>query len=340
MHPSTEEWLGDLGLSQHKAMLEAAGLTDAAGFGIAPQCLNDLLKEAGLPLPARAKILANAHPPDEDGIRMVSAVDATTTHYWPVGVAVGLVLVLVPCCVLYYFHRQHTSRLTPHASQRLAAVIGLVLFVVLQILITKANDFFSVDLMEERSRGVDFKEVQSTNLTNTGVVGALILTIVLAALQADPPVGDEPDALLNQFYAMNLVIGLYYSMNATAVSSFCLMYIMPLDGAAMESFLSKMASYVSEPLVSVLFSLLCSLNAMVLWVYGVYGEGSGLLAAVICAFVVIRATVVMLNLVEWKNPDVDGEMREARSKIISGSEYKEVYKEAREKPEKVAPAEY
>ena len=211
---------------------------------------------------------------------------------------------------------------------------------VLQILITKANDFFSVDLMEERSKGVDFKEVQSTNLTNTGVVGALILTIVLAALQADPPVGDEPDALLNQFYAMNLVIGLYYSMNATAVSSFCLMYIMPLDGAAMESFLAKMASYVSEPLVSVLFSLLCSLNAMVLWVYGVYGEGSGLLAAVICAFVVIRATVVMLNLVEWKNPDVDGEMREARSKIISGSEYKEVYyKEAREKPEKVAPAE-
>ena len=89
MHPSTEEWLGKLGLSQHKAMLEAAGLTDAAGFGIAPQCLNDLLKEAGLPLPARAKILANAHPPDEDGIRMVSAVDATTTHYWPVGVAVG-----------------------------------------------------------------------------------------------------------------------------------------------------------------------------------------------------------------------------------------------------------
>ena len=88
-----------------------------------------------------------------------------------------------------------------------------------------------------------------------------------------------------------------------------------------------------------LFSLLCSLNAMVLWVYGVYGEGSGLLAAVICAFVVIRATVVMLNLVEWKNPDVDGEMREARSKIISGSEYKEVYKEAREKPEKIAPAE-
>ena len=129
MDPSTEKWLGDLGLSQHKAMLEAAGLTDAAGFGIAPQCLNDLLKEAGLPLPARAKILANAHPPDEDGIRMVSAVDATTTHYWPVGVAVGLLLVLVPCCVLYYFHRQHTSKLTPHASQRLAAVIGLVLFV-------------------------------------------------------------------------------------------------------------------------------------------------------------------------------------------------------------------
>ena len=85
----------------------------------------------------------------------------------------------------------------------------LVLFVVLQILITKANDFFSVALMEERSRGVDFKEVQSTNLTNTGVVGALILTIVLAALQADPPVGDEPDALLNQFYALNLVLGLY-----------------------------------------------------------------------------------------------------------------------------------
>ena len=117
MDPSTEEWLGKLGLSQHNALLEAAGLMDAAGFGIAPQCLNDLLKEAGLPLPARAKILANAHPPDEDGIRMVSAVDATTTHYWPVGVAVGLVLVLVPCCVLYYFHRQHTSRLTPHASQ-------------------------------------------------------------------------------------------------------------------------------------------------------------------------------------------------------------------------------
>ena len=62
-----------------------------------------------------------------------------------------------------------------------------------------------------------------------------------------------------------------------------------------------------------------------------------MLAAVICAFVVIRATVVMLNLVEWKNPDVEPETREARSKIMSGSEYKEVYKEARK--EKVAPAE-
>ena len=64
-----------------------------------------------------------------------------------------------------------------------------------------------------------------------------------------------------------------------------------------------------------------------------------MLAAVICAFVVIRATVVMLNLVEWKNPDVEDPTREARSKIISGTEYKELHKEAREKPEKVAPAE-
>merc|ERR1711998_739928 len=100
-------------------------------------------------------------------------------------------------------------------------ISGSLLFVLCCWISSVAADFFASDTMEERSHGVNFKDTQANSLVNTGVVGALILTVVCAQMQADKPSEDE-FSFLSQMYQVFLVIGLYFSVNATALSSLCL----------------------------------------------------------------------------------------------------------------------
>ena len=78
--------------------------------------------------------------------------------------------------------------------------------------------FFATDVIQERSYGSNHKENMVITMTNSAIVGALLLTMVVAAMQADNP--SEIGSFLSQGYQVILVISCYYSVNATATSNF------------------------------------------------------------------------------------------------------------------------
>eukprot|EP00622_Pseudochattonella_farcimen_P005036 FR740570.1.p1 GENE.FR740570.1~~FR740570.1.p1 ORF type:complete len:180 (+),score=14.42 FR740570.1:1-540(+) len=151
-------------------------------------------------------------------------------------------------------------------------------------------------------------------LTNTGVVSALLLTIVLAALQADFPT-DRAVTLLNQWYIIFICIGFCYGLSATAMSSICLMYMPPLEGPACEDFISIMALYFGEPIASMLICLWMCLLALVLWIWGQAGQEMGVFSTIIITYVTIRAASATQNLMAYKNPYVDEPTRKERSEL-------------------------
>jgi len=63
--------------------------------------------------------------------------------------------------------------------------------------------FFARDMLQERSAGFDAKLQAKDSLMNSGLVCALLLTMVISALQADSPT-PEPTTILSMYYTVSL----------------------------------------------------------------------------------------------------------------------------------------
>merc|ERR1719198_1380243 len=124
---------------------------------------------------------------------------------------------------------------------------------------------------------------------------------------------------------MLLIIALYFSMAATAISTIVLMYITPLDGEAAEDFIGIMAVYIGEPLTGVVYTLLFSLNAMILWVWGSFGEAAGLFATLVISYGIFHVTLVMRSLMRLRNPFIPQEERERRAMVVSRKSFPLIY---------------
>jgi hypothetical protein len=178
--------------------------------------------------------------------------------------------------------------------------------------------FFATDVIQERSYGSNHKENMVITMTNSAIVGALLLTMVVAAMQADNP--SEIGSFLSQGYQVILVISCYYSVNATATSVMCMTYLQPIEGDAAENFLALEALYFGEPIAGICMSLVFFMDAMAIWVWGTYGSSAGTFTTLVVWFFIVRSIVVLLNLSAWENPEVDAAERTRRMQVIKQSE--------------------
>ena len=82
--------------------------------------------------------------------------------------------------------------------------------------------FFARDMLQERSAGFDAKLQAKDSLMNSGLVCALLLTMVISALQADAPT-PEPTTILSMYYTVSLYVSL------SGGSLHCHLYVVLLE---------------------------------------------------------------------------------------------------------------
>lgn len=164
------------------------------------------------------------------------------------------------------------------------------------------------DTLEEKSKDSTVHDTCKNNLTNTGIIGALLFTVVVAMLQADAP-QDNPERFLSRWYQIFLLAGLVASFVSICQASVLLLYIEPLDTHAAALFSRHMIDYFGEPVPCILMTVLNSTYALVLWVFGVYGKPGGTLALFALFFCIQRLTLTVLYCSSWRNPFITDEDR-------------------------------
>ena len=166
---------------------------------------------------------------DDEKVELVNGASLTWQEYmyWPKALATCLVTVLGPSLTIgmlswydvdvYYNATGGPVQEEPEFVPQLYRVMlpGLALMVLMAAFSTRLSMFFVYDLVENKTKGVVLKDVLEENLKNTGVVSALLLTVVFAALMASMPTPTMPWSLLNQWYMAFLLLSLMYSINAT-----------------------------------------------------------------------------------------------------------------------------
>lgn len=176
-----------------------------------------------------------------------------------------------------------------------------------------------LNMIKERSNGVSLKETMRSNLTTQGLISALFLTIVYAMLQADAPMEDpttaEPNefAVLSQWYMMLVTLSLTMVMIGTIATVLLLLYIEPLDDAASLTFITDNMMYFGEPVAMSACAFLNSMIATMLWVFGRYGMGAGIISLLPVWYASCRVVVIFRYLSAWKNKHLPAEERAARA---------------------------
>lgn len=134
-----------------------------------------------------------------------------------------------------------TRALTLSESLLTVLLPGGVYLVANVVIIETYRTTFSTDVLEQRSVGVSIRDAERSMLTNMAVVAALLLTVIIAMMQSELP-GEEPRALLAQWYQIFLYAAMVPCFAAVVLSSMLLLYIEPLDEAASISFVGVRAS--------------------------------------------------------------------------------------------------
>lgn len=324
-----KEWANSLGLGRHYTLLLESGLDGSTIFSMETQVLNDIMKEIGIPVSSRTRMLVSkddiAIIPKPDGIVVYSADSKTNPTDKPTDVlkdyfiaaALSVVTVTGPCMFIGIESELNgtTENLEIEDMYLHAFLPAMVVFALLMMITPKLSLGIAIDTMQERTRGVDTKDAIVNQLINSGVVGALVLTIVLAAMQVGLPTATNR-VYLCQWYIMLLTIALFYSMASTVISTILLMYLMPLADKAAEDFIGVMAMYIGEPMTGIVYSLVFSLDAMVLWIWGQFDECAGIFACVVVSFGCFRMIVVTRTMVRYHNPFISADERTRRSTVV------------------------
>ena len=81
-------------------------------------------------------------------------------------------------------------------------------------------------------------------------------------------------------------------------------YITPLDEPAAKLFVAAFVHYVGEPTAAICLCLLCLAYAAILWCFGEYGTGLGIVATVATYAPIARMMHTQMCLANWKNPQM------------------------------------
>jgi len=339
-----KDWLEENGISSGDiAAMETSNLLSSVGLfqTVTDTALNEILKEANVTLAARAKVLAGLKGirrqisvVQGDNLKIVQAMadSAQGLIYWLKATILATIFAVVPVLAIVINHTNYDYEIDPATGEpvplevkKLREIViapGIAVFFLFLAASPMTAMFFARDMLQERSAGFDAKLQAKDSLMNSGLVCALLLTMVISALQADSPT-PEPTTILSMYYTVSLNMSLYFSMSATGISALCLVYIQPLEGAAAERFMSTMALYFGEPYCNMVFSLMTLVVSMNLWVWGKYGDSAGTVALFLTWFLETRTFVTLQNLSAWKNEEITDDERKGRIQIVTEAERQE-----------------
>ena len=191
-----------------------------------------------------------------------------------------------------------------------------LLFLILQLAVANMiAPKIAYDMIQERSIDIKIKESMRSNLTSQALIAALYLTIVTTMLQEDPPTDNE-FALLNQWYGALLTIAAFLMMVALSVCIICLIYIEPLSDAASLQLISYGLMYFGEPMALCGAAFVDTVIALLLWVFGTYGLGAGLLGSAALTYCVTRVYVVYQYFAAWQNGELTDAADEVRLVVV------------------------
>jgi hypothetical protein len=241
--------------------------------------------------------------------------DQISGAHWIVGGLIGLVCI-GPCLALGL----HTTRDHEYDQSLWYTCWGP--FAVLSLAEIWAASWLApvigLNMIKERSHGVSLKETMRTNLTTQGLIAALFLTVMFGLLQAEPPTmssdGDsDPSSLISQWYMLLCLLSLALTMIGTLATVLLLLYIEPLDDAASLSLITWGMMYFGEPVAMSALAFFNSMTATLLWVFGRYGMGAGLMSLIPIWYAACRAVVIFRYLAGWKNQHLTHGDRKARA---------------------------
>lgn len=285
------------------AAFRAAGLYSADALWALGETEWAHLYASGVPLSERARLrgwLLNARPVQFQikGRNLVVQVRA-----WTLGIlasAPGLAIGLIN-----EFGPLHSERALSGVESTVFVLVPACLYLLGAAVFVDANrSIFSTDVLEQRSDGVSLRDAQRTNLTNIAVVAALLVTVIVAMVQAEPPLPDT-DRLLPQWYVVFLLASMTPCFLAVMVASVLLIYLEPLDEEASVGYIGYFLAYMGEPIMSTLFGIANFVPALTLWIFGVYGLAPGV-AASFATILLVRKLLSTVNyLMIWRNPTLD-----------------------------------
>ena len=155
---------------------------------------------------------------------------------------------------------------------------------------------------------------------------------------------------MSQWYEGLVVVSIGLLLISVMTSCLCVLYTEGLDEKACVKFVCDHFSYFGEPLAMMLVALYNAMVATIIWIFGAYGLGVGIVTLVVRArprpasscrrgrclfaadgcswrpqvffYTILRTTVIYLYLGKWENKDlseVEIENRKNLAKAIANS---------------------
>jgi hypothetical protein len=188
---------------------------------------------------------------------------------------------------------------------------GICILIVLYLITMAIRTQLGMDMIEEKSHGVDVGSSQSSVLANSGLVCALFLTIVIAMVQADAPVLDDggEGRMICQYYMLFNIFALFLCFLGSMMSSMLLQYISPLDESASYVYFTNFIDYFGEPACCIMVAILMFVYATTCWIFGRYGKVAGIVCTLAMDLCMQRIILTQMYISSWSNPFISEEHR-------------------------------
>ena len=120
---------------------------------------------------------------------------------------------------------------------------------------------------------------------------------------------------------MNRHISCFWAKSSfgTLAAIFCLLYIEPLNPSAARKLVYDHFMYFGEPLAMSLFGFFNAMTASIIYLFGTYGYGCGIVAVFASLYCMTRVLVIYQYFRHWENKEIDHlrSTRQAIKKMIA-----------------------
>eukprot|EP00406_Dinophysis_acuminata_P039027 CAMPEP_0179374594 /NCGR_PEP_ID=MMETSP0797-20121207/87378_1 /TAXON_ID=47934 /ORGANISM="Dinophysis acuminata, Strain DAEP01" /LENGTH=257 /DNA_ID=CAMNT_0021090595 /DNA_START=17 /DNA_END=787 /DNA_ORIENTATION=+ len=190
------------------------------------------------------------------------------------------------------------------------ALPAFLVWAVVNFSLSRVSTWMGFDMLAESSPTNDLKVAIRTNMTSSGIILALFLTIVVGMLQTDMGVGTY--SRNDMWYRLLLVFSIEACVRGLLMVSFFILYCEPLDRMSATQFAVDNMLYLGEPVTCIMAVLSYFLFACMVWVFFTDGKYVGIIACAVFGYGLLRSMVVLGYLSSWTNPHLDGATRESR----------------------------